>query len=268
MADLTLEDLLEGGLDSTHPIVIKYINQKGYNQLEKAIFNNKLDTVKLLTAHGSIKTIVEINRFLYYASNYGYLDIIKFLVEEGTGTLVADINNDNYHCFRIACQRGQIEVVKYLISKGIDINLENSYSLRYAISNSHFDLVKYLVENGALVQGNENDNEPLRVAAVTNNLEVVKYLLDHGAQITDSIRKNAHKDILAYFDQLKKGKYFGIESESKLEIKLPELLEIESNNNFYYVYKCVKDKNGWTVANITVKINVLSNFGQVKFFDL
>ena len=53
----------------------------------------------------------------------------------------------------VAVQNGNIDLVKYHLSNGIDINYEHPELLTTALIESitygHFDLTKYLLENGA-----------------------------------------------------------------------------------------------------------------------
>ena len=65
-----------------------------------------------------------------------------------------------------ACKLGDFEVVKHLI--------DNNWALRYASEKGYLEVVKYLVSKGADVQG--NNNSAVRWASYYGYLEVVKYL--------------------------------------------------------------------------------------------
>ena len=54
------------------------------------------------------------------------------------------INHDNCDV-RLAIENGHIELVKYLVSQGVDITANNNCAVRLASENGHIELVKYLV---------------------------------------------------------------------------------------------------------------------------
>ena len=91
------------------------------------------------------------NFMLYEAAKYGYLDIVKYLVEHG-----ADIHDDDYRAVCRASEYGHLNVVKYLVEHGADIHADYDASLQWASQNGHLDIVKYLVEQGADIHA-DND---------------------------------------------------------------------------------------------------------------
>lgn len=84
------------------------------------------------------------NDALHMASQDGYLDVVKSLVEDG-----ADIHSDNDCALQLASEAGHLDVVKYLVENGADIHAENERALKMASEEGHIDVVKYLVEKGA-----------------------------------------------------------------------------------------------------------------------
>lgn len=99
-----------------------------------------------------------------------------------------------------ACVKGNLEVVKFLNSIGVDINNELGAPIRIAAQEGHLEIIKYLVESGA------NDLDwALIIASSNNRFEIVKYLIDKGAMASFenslSIREaelKDHKDIAEY----------------------------------------------------------------------
>ena len=88
----------------------------------------------------------------------------------------------NYVAFQIAAKNGDIDTVKYYVSRGIlNIHFNDEIVLRRAAENGHFEIVKYLISNGADIH--IHDDHPLRYAVLKGNLEMVKYLISHGANI-------------------------------------------------------------------------------------
>lgn len=87
---------------------------------------------------------------LWLACKYGHLDLVKFLIKKGV--CVNQRNNNGETPLYIACYYGHLDVVKFLIHKGVDINQANEYGktpLLVASLNGHLDVVKYLSQKGA-----------------------------------------------------------------------------------------------------------------------
>lgn len=105
--------------------------------------------------------------------------IVKILENKGW-------NFDN--CLSYASKEGNLDIVKYLLSKGIDMNDEyngNNFSLYYACRYGHAKIVKILIENNA----NINYDEPLIDVACAEGFEdIVKILIKNGANITGCLK--------------------------------------------------------------------------------
>ncbi len=82
---------------------------------------------------------------------------------------------------------GKLDLLKYLVEKGIDFHTPNSYGvipLHYAARWGRFEMVQYLVENGADVNAhNEEIGTPLYYAVQSKNLEIVRYLVEKGVEV-------------------------------------------------------------------------------------
>jgi hypothetical protein len=74
----------------------------------------------------------------------GRLEVVKYLVEKGV-----DFRARDNEAVRWASESGHLEVVKYLIEKGADFKADNNYAIRHASDNGHLKVTKYLVEMGA-----------------------------------------------------------------------------------------------------------------------
>jgi len=132
---------------------------------------------------------------LKVASENGYLDIVKFLVEEA-GAKVRD--TEETALFQAAAN-GHLDVVRYLFEKGacFKINHYNNIGLILAAQNKHLDVVKYLCEgvscsNPYITSFNPQNpkigvevkifgNMPLQHAVKNNDLEMAKYFISVGA---------------------------------------------------------------------------------------
>ena len=89
-----------------------------------------------------------------------------------------------------ASNSNDIELVKFLISKGADVNLLSEYiytPLHHAVMNNSIEMVKLLIENGADINVNANDeiDYPISLAIEgrRSNEEIAKVLIEAGADL-------------------------------------------------------------------------------------
>jgi len=137
------------------------------------------------------------NNLVKYSAE-GNLDVVKYLVEKGV-----NIHADVDYALRWSASNGHLNVVKYLLENGANIHAENDTALRYSAGKGHLDIVKYLVEKGANIHA--YDDYALRWSAQNGHLDVVKYLVEKGANIhaqNDLVLKwsalRGHLDIVKY----------------------------------------------------------------------
>ena len=84
--------------------------------------------------------------------------------------------------FITACQEGDLERVKILVSQGADVRDSDDFAVKWASRNGHLEVVKYLVSQGADVRA--RGDEAVRYASMNGHLEVVMYLVSQGAPTT------------------------------------------------------------------------------------
>lgn len=202
MEAITLNDLFNAGFEQNKDLILKIFNSNKIKYFREACIN-------------------------------GNLDLVKFMVENG-----ADIQENKNYPIQFAIAHRHLEIVKYLIEKGANVLNDDNLALRRASSNGHLEVVKLLIEHGADVK--TCDNYSIERASKNGHLEVVKILIDHGAEVTDEIINNAKDNVKEYLKSIKNIVYYGFVSKDKLDIKLPDLLEINKNNQYYYVYKMTR----------------------------
>ena len=157
-------------------VVYHYINK---SKADRIILKNlrplwSVETVKALIQEG-VEFESYMNHMLYEAAKYGYLDIVKYLIEQG-----ANINvNEQTICLTL--EHGHFDVVEYLIEHGANIHVWRENVLRYASKYGHFDVVKYLVGQGADIH--DLDDYALRWASKFGYFDIVKYLIEQGANV-------------------------------------------------------------------------------------
>src|SRR3990167_1617176 len=94
---------------------------------------------------------------LKYACRYGRCEFLKYLIEKGDypchRCLYRCTKNGHYdYALILASEYGSIDLVKHLIEQGADIDC----ALRVASENGHIHIVKYLIENGADIHAEDD----------------------------------------------------------------------------------------------------------------
>lgn len=113
---------------------------------------------------------------LKLACESGYLDIVKYLIEKG-------VDPDNYKYIDIATEFGHLEVVKYLVKLNTSIHSGMNECLVASASGGHLEIVKYFLDFHS--DKNLSLEEPLLEAIKYDRLPIVKYLIKQGANIHD-----------------------------------------------------------------------------------
>jgi ankyrin repeat protein len=87
------------------------------------------------------------NYAIRLVSREGYLDVVKYLVEQG-----GDITACGNYPIRIAIDRGHLNVVKYLVSLGCEVTEAEDYAIRQAIEGNDHEMIEYLEQCSDLSQ--------------------------------------------------------------------------------------------------------------------
>lgn len=114
------------------------------------------------------------------ASDGGYLDIIKLLIDWGADiNIVHDISEDS--CLIKACNNGYKSVVEYLLSQNVNLNHQNIYgdnALMCACKNNHYDIVELLLQYPININtSNRNKNTSLIICSIAGYYNIAKSLL-------------------------------------------------------------------------------------------
>ncbi len=104
------------------------------------------------------------------------------------GDNILDVMPDGLsYVLRNACENGNIDLVKKMLSYGADVNAKNNNgetSLHSASIHGYTEIVKLLLEHGADVNvKNNNGRTALYLASTNRHIETVKLLLGHGANV-------------------------------------------------------------------------------------
>ena len=126
----------------------------------------------------SLRTVGAAEDTILRAAARGNLETVKKIVDANTEAYAVAL--------MLASQNGYLDVVKYLIEKRAEQDRVDAIALRRASSGGHLPIVKYLIEKGANVNEKANDGDTALMGASKNgHLEVVKYLIEQGARVNE-----------------------------------------------------------------------------------
>ncbi len=74
-----------------------------------------------------------------------------------------------------AVLNGHINLVKYLVEKGVDIYVKDEEPLRLATKNGYLEVVKYLISQGADIYA--LNDYVLKLASLHNQIKIIQYFL-------------------------------------------------------------------------------------------
>ncbi|WP_226527103.1 ankyrin repeat domain-containing protein [Metabacillus niabensis] len=102
----------------------------------------------------------------------------------------------------VAAKQGHVEIVEFLIDKGIDIDAKggtfDASALNLAAEAGRLEIVKYLIESGAELDESLAKRNPLFGAIYGGHKEVVELLVDSGIDISVRYTGESMKDMDAY----------------------------------------------------------------------
>lgn len=138
--------LIENGAD---------LNDPAYPAIVCASRRGRVEEIEYVLKRGAnINAITHVGTSaLWQASYYGYLDVIKFLLQAGL-----DINQHGGHALQIASTSGNLQVVQLLIAEKANINYQvfdrnkgdlSATPLHKAALFGHLEIMRYLLGNGA-----------------------------------------------------------------------------------------------------------------------
>lgn len=183
-----------------------------------------------------------------YCSSKGKLKIIKLLIEK------MDISTlYNQGILINAAFNGDLEMVQYLIDKGLNVNekteIGSEDALSYSAERGHTEIVRLLVKNGANIH--IHNDKPLRLSLEKGHLEIVKLLLDNGSDLYSKggipIRmcmRNHHFHVMEYL------------IENNLDVSYCELVGDQTAQIWFEKYMASKEFSNKLSQDLNTKKNV------------
>ena len=136
---------------------------------------------------------------LMTASQFGHLDVVKYLIENNANTELRDGDFGYTALMNAAINEENLNIVKYLIENGAYINFQGGSgdtALNIAAMQGNMTISKYLIENGADINAmSSHDFTPLMLALhrgddTQETYLLVRYLVENGADVNQqSVQK-------------------------------------------------------------------------------
>jgi len=119
------------------------------------------------------------------------LDFAAWLLNKGVNPNLPVRYGNSGECCALdtACRNGDREMAELLLSFGADVNISlighvNYTPLRSAAQSGNLDLVKFLISKGARINQDSSEHESvLSFAAKSGNNEVVQFFIDNGVPL-------------------------------------------------------------------------------------
>ena len=165
--------------------------------------NNKKETPFLIASKSNNIFIQNyfINKFnypknfepnIFKACQKGDLESLKYLIEKCDFDINSS-NESNQSLLHLATNSGNLTMIEYLISKGENIEIKDnneSTPLLYACKMYNRPIVEYLISKGANIGAKDKSgNFTIHIAAQNGQLEIVQYLIE---------KQNVDKDMKGY----------------------------------------------------------------------
>jgi ankyrin repeat protein len=123
---------------------------------------------------------------LHVASSYGYLEVVRILVEQRADMAAQD--NHQKAPLHAASGEGHVDVVRFLVEHGADataLDMNGWIPLHWASLCGHVEVARFFVEHGVDPTTRGYDGRtPLHCASTAGSLDVVRFLVEHGADVT------------------------------------------------------------------------------------
>ncbi len=120
---------------------------------------------------------------LHSAASAGQLEVMKFLVSKGVDVNLKE--NNGATALHLACYYGHRDTVEWLIDHGADKDArdgDGSTPIFWAVYGGRKNIVELLIARGSDVNSKDDSNfTPLRIAVFRGNKEIIELLIDKGA---------------------------------------------------------------------------------------
>ena len=193
----------------------------------------------------------------YAASDSNNPELVKFLIKQGALTNDSQVESvcmftKNPAIIQVLLDNGakkcslpwaawnkNIDVVKFILNKGVKIDELNDALIQASAHNDNLDVVRLLIKRGADVNSkNKNGDTALIVASEKGNKELIKILLDAGADINEK-DKNGYSIIFNIVNKFDK-KLFELALQEN--INFDAKINLEEDTLLLYLVKYLRSR--------------------------
>lgn len=146
-------------------------------------------------------------------------ELVKKLISKGV-----DITDGQNYALKICCIFELYNIMQILIDNGLDVNAEDGWALIYCCEYNYYGMALLLLNNGA--DPTVQDNKPLSIAYQVN-LKLAILLIDKGADISW-----CGHFLLKYYAEQNKFGYVRLLIEKGVPIKEDIIIAAEKNNHY------------------------------------
>ncbi|XP_042025226.1 ankyrin-1-like [Salvia splendens] len=170
-------------LITTVKVYIDTLNYNGDTPLAEAVIGEHVKIVKFLVKHGAEISLPNIEGFtpLHYAVLKDNMELMEFLLRKDA---LVDVDSVDGTPLQIAVSRGNVQAVKYILSRGAWSSLFCAFAdspLVCAVKSHSFECLELLLEAGADPNLFFSGISPLGVAATEVDTKFLKRLLKANA---------------------------------------------------------------------------------------
>ena len=144
---------------------------------------------------------------IWDAVSFGSLPAVRYYTNQDPNCIHIkyhdEFNLTWWNALHYACAYGHLQIVHYLITKGVAVDCLDNYRatpLLIACANGHLSIVNYLLNKGADInQSDCEGNSPVHMAVFNNNLKLVAMLTERGARAMEANRFQMRPRVLALY---------------------------------------------------------------------
>lgn len=176
--------------------ILEGLLQAGYKSgldpaLEAALLGDSSGLNTLIKAEKMKKENEE--QILFSTAAFGSVETMKLLKNSGIDLGFRD--KFNYTPLIVASNYGNLEMVTYLVNEGVGMEIRtidagsNKSALYFAVENDQYDVAEYLIKKGADIKPFALDVGSVDVfyeASYNGNIKMIKLILDNGYPLNDN----------------------------------------------------------------------------------
>ena len=163
---------------------IHVCSNDGWNAITGAFFKNHTEIVQILTENGAKFGEKYKEAALLSAYEHGTMDVVKTLISDGVNVNVATA--EGQPLIILAAARGDLTMIDLLLDAGADVNIRDTNgnpALVNSILNAQYKVAEHLVQNGASTNVKGPQWAAIHLAALFGQTDLCKLLLDFGASV-------------------------------------------------------------------------------------